>query len=335
VLSGFDGPSNWFALATKRIGDIKRLSDDIGEIIVNTAEDKLSAAQFTRISLISFVLILLVIVIGITLTIRTSVSKRVLKIRGLLDRISQERDFTQRVDVEGNDELAAIGDSLNNHIAAVGACFIGQRQLLDEASINIEEVKSSTIRAGVQCGEQKQETTQIACAIEEMAQSAQITTKDMQRSADAFTDIEQLSTSGITHLSAFTDTIKGLNVQITSSNEVIQQVSGNTEAIQSILQTIESIAEQTNLLALNAAIEAARAGEQGRGFAVVADEVRNLAKRTQQLQAITSVTQSAQSIDTGADNITLSMDENQRAVEQMMLGFKIVLNDIEQYKLSV
>ncbi|NHZ69797.1 MAG: methyl-accepting chemotaxis protein, partial [Thermotogales bacterium] len=161
---------------------------------------------------------------------------------------------------------------------------------------------TSTTREGVQ--RQKSEIDQVATAMTEMAATVQEVARNAATAAGAARDANEEAGSGKRVVKETIQAINSLAGEVQSASDVINQLAADSEAIGGVLDVIRGIAEQTNLLALNAAIEAARAGEQGRGFAVVADEVRTLAQRTQtSTQEIQSMIEKVQSGARNAVNV--------------------------------
>lgn len=270
------------------------------------AVDKMTSAMITNA--IWLVLVITSVAMAIAYMVQIAIVKPIGNVADALRNIAEgEGDLTQRLPVEGDDEISELSSSFNRFIERVHSIIsslVEKAEGMNESSTMLTHLSQENERTIIS---QQLDIQQVVASIKEMAAVVGEVSQSVTEAADNSLQADKVATSGKTIVSDTMVQIESLSTEIKTASGVIDRLRQDTVGIGSVLDVIRGIAEQTNLLALNAAIEAARAGEQGRGFAVVADEVRTLASRTQ--SSTTEIQEMIERLQTGAQEAVEMMSE--------------------------
>tara|TARA_B100001059_G_C17826677_1_gene581839 strand:- start:844 stop:2862 length:2019 start_codon:yes stop_codon:yes gene_type:complete len=299
-----------------KIEALKALDGTLFPLVANKLQARLDSQNSHMMTTAFSLLAVLIVIIYLYSAFFLSVQYSIARFYAAAQKIAKG-DLTQEIRFNGKDEMGQLRDAFNEMTSEVRGILSVVKETADNVSEKVSDVEVIANSSRQSVNTQMAQTEEVANTITDMSERALLVVTiagDAEKSA--LSGAERSSQAGEVVLNVITD-VKQLSEEMSNSMEAVNHLADNSTNISSILGTIKGIAEQTNLLALNAAIEAARAGEQGRGFAVVADEVRTLASRTQG---------SAEEIDSLIKEVQQNI---QRAVDTMEVNRTMVNKTVE------
>lgn len=309
--------------------------DKIGSIHIRV--DLIELEEVTNQFITTALLVVLLSVafsILLSLFITRSVIQPINNVVGALRNIAEgEGDLTQRIDVVGTDEVAQLAASFNKFVERIHNVVLKFRDMSGQLSVAAGSLSGTTSQTSQGAERQRAEIDQVVSAVTQMVGTVQEVANNVGSAAQDAEQADQQAVNGKNIVEQTMASIENLANDIERAAGVITELRQESQNIGAVLEVIGGIAEQTNLLALNAAIEAARAGEQGRGFAVVADEVRTLASRTQ--SSTQEIQEMIDRLQAGSNEAVVAMDKGRQQASSSVESATLARSSLEEITGSV
>lgn len=298
-------PDLFFTNISQLIETHKTSEEHILSEISQQLQQKISEADYRLISTLIVTASLFVFIVIISIVLIRSITTPLSVLVKTCFEISRTKNITKRVQIYGSDEIAEVGQALNSLLDNFDSALkqINQQTvLMNDVVSQVADASNTSLQRS---NNQNDATDNVSVAMNEMTASIKEVAQNTQQTSDAVLKAHNFSINCSQMAEHSKSLITHLINELSSTATLVSRLNEETNNISSVVNVIQAIAEQTNLLALNAAIEAARAGEQGRGFAVVADEVRELASRTQ--ESTKQIEAQIESLLAGSNDATHSM----------------------------
>lgn len=325
-------PTKWFSIMTARIDAMHDIEKKLAEQVHAFATEHAQKAHTTMVLYIVVGVAVLLLTMGLAFKVVMDIVGQLKTLHDAIGRIQRDNDLTRRIEVTTDDEIGRTAhafnllvDSLQNSIRKVNESAAKVLSFSEMLASTSSQLSSST-------SHQSEAASSMAAAVEEMTVSIEQVSENAKHVQEVSQSSNERSNEGGAVILQVTADMHDIAEAVHASSEIMEGLGQQSNHIYSIVKVIKEIADQTNLLALNAAIEAARAGEQGRGFAVVADEVRKLAERTTRsteeiaamIEKIQGGTKDAiQSLEVGVERVNREVELAQQAgisIQQIQSG---------------